>query len=159
MPSDSLSFDQSLRDVLERLDEVPARVEANLIRGALRAAAKPILEDARSNVPSHSGKLKASLRITSAIKKNAGEIFAQVKAGNKTAYYAHMVEYGTKHHTIKGPVVIGGHVLTNIEHPGAGPKPFMRPAFDRSGQASVDAYAAYMARNIDKAIEKNQQGD
>jgi HK97 gp10 family phage protein len=154
--SDSFEFDQSLKLLMQSMDALPARIEANLIRGALRAAAKPVFETAKANIPMSSGDLKASLRISSAIKKKAGEIVVSVKAGGKKAFYAHMVEMGTARHFIKGPVSIGGKVMRNIDHPGAAAKPFMRPAFDAMGQASVDAYARYIEAKLPAALEKHR---
>lgn len=153
--NESFEFDQSLRETLAALDQLPARIEANLVRGALRAAAKPIFEDARAAAPVVTGRLRDSIRISTGIKRRDGEIVAAVKAGGKQAYYAHMVEYGTTRHIIKGPVVLGGQVFKNVEHTGSEPRSFMRKAFDNSGQASVDAYAEYFRRNLDRAIAKN----
>ena len=162
-------FDASLKAVLAELDKLPVRVEANLSRGALRAAAKPMFETARERVPVKSGALKDTIRLSSAIKKKTGEIVVRIVAGSRVsggsakgktgadrgAFYAHIVEFGAAAHTIKGPVVIGGKTYRNIKHPGARASPFMRPAFDTSDQRSVDAFAEYMKKNIEKALAKN----
>lgn len=164
----SIEFDDQLKAVLARLDELPVKIEANLARGGLRAAAKPMLDAAKARVPELSGTLRDSIKISSAIRKSQGEILVRIVAGSRVsgggrkgakgeergAFYAHMVEFGTKAHTIKGPVKFAGQVFANIKHPGAEGKPFMRPAFDTTDQASVDAYADYMTRNIDKALSK-----
>lgn len=165
----SIEFEVSLKAVLAELDKLPVKVEANLARGALRAAAMPMFETAMSRVPVNSGALKNTIRISSAIKKKTGEIVVRIVAGSRVsggggngvkfaargAFYAHMVEFGTAAHTIKGPVVLGGKVYQNIKHPGARPVPFMRPAFDTEDKKSVDAFAAYMVKNIEKALAKN----
>lgn len=152
----SIEFDASLKAVLDQLDKLPAKFEANLVRGALRAAAKPILDDARSRVPVKTGALRDSLRISSAIKKRAGEISASVKAGGGKGrvYYAHMVESGVAQHIIEGPVAIGGRVFKNVPHPGFVGRGFMRAAFDNAGQASIDAYGAYIRKNLPKMLAK-----
>ncbi len=92
-------FDDSLKLVLAELDKLPAKIEQRVVRGALRAAAKPMLEAARTNVPIKSGALRDSIRLSSSVDRRAGEIVVQVKAGGKTKrgdpYYAHMIEFGT----------------------------------------------------------------
>lgn len=155
-------FDESLRAVLAELDKLPAKIEQNVARGALRAAAKPMLDAARANVPVQSGALRDSIRISSNIDRRAGEIRTSVKAGGKTksgdAYYAHMVEFGTKAHTIKGPVLLNGRWYRNIKHPGSRSRGFMRRAFDASGDAVLAAYAEYMRRRIPKELGKHGRG-
>lgn len=112
------AFDKSLKDVLAALDNLPAKIEANIARGALRAAAKPLLDAAKENVPIKSGALRDSIRISSSVDRKAGEIRTAVKVGGKTkkgdAYYAHMVEFGTgpfyegSGRTIGKPYIIRG---------------------------------------------------
>lgn len=92
-------FDDSLKLVLAELDKLPAKIEQRIVRGALRAAAKPMLESARANVPVRSGALRDSIRLSAGVDRKAGEVRVSVKAGGKTKkgdpYYAHMVEFGT----------------------------------------------------------------
>ena len=151
-------FDADLKAVLARLGELPALVEKKLCVGALKAAAKPLQMKAKSNAPKHDGELIKSIKITSTFSKKKGEVKILVRAGNKKAYYAHMVERGVKAHLIKGPVIFGGVVYQNIHHPGFTPRPFMRPAFDSTGQQVVDAYATYMRENLPAALAHNGIG-
>lgn len=155
-------FDESLKAVLAELDKIPAKIEQNIVRGALRAAAKPMLEAAQTNVPVKSGALRDSIRISSNVDRRAGEIKVTVKAGGKTKkgdpYYAHMVEFGTKPHVIKGPVRFNGKWYMNLQHPGSRPSGFMRRAFDATGGAVVEAYADYMRKRIPKELAKNGGG-
>ena len=113
------AFDESLKKVLAELDKLPAKIETNVARAAIRAAAKPFLDAARENAPVSSGRLRDSIRISSNTDKRGGMLTASVKAGRTTtkaqrakgvqdAYYAYMVEFGTKPHLIKGPVKLGG---------------------------------------------------
>ena len=166
----TIEFDESLKATLAKLDGLPALIEKKLVRGALRAAAKPLKLAAQQKAPvglprvsytasgqaiSHpGGDLKRSIRVSSTFSKRTGEIKVLVKAGDYKAWYAHLVEYGAKAHLIKGPISFGGRHYMNIDHPGFQGKPFMRPAFDSTAQAVVDAYAAYMTANIPKALEK-----
>lgn len=149
---------KGLSELQAFLDQLPAKIERNVLRGALRAGAKPVLEDARRRAPTappsgknervyglRQGALRDSLRIS--VKVRGGKVTASVKAGGRKkgdVYYARFVEYGTRPHTIKarggGALAFGGGFLRSVEHPGATPHPFLRPALDtRAGDAVVAA--------------------
>lgn len=151
---------------LERfLDDLPAKLQSNVMRGALRAGAKQILEAAMARVPlgppssenasvygGHYGALRASLRVSTKVKD--GKVTASVIAGGKSkksgasVYYAHFVEYGTRPHTItaanRKALSLGGLFFQSVEHPGARPRPFMRPALDTQAQAAVILTGTYI---------------
>lgn len=158
-----------LVELNEMLQELPAKIEANILRGALRAGQKRILDDAKARCPvalpnmkniqlygAYRGALRDSIRISTKLKD--GTVTVSVKAGNKVAYYAHMVEYGTRPHE---ELPSGAHSLfmaglfkAQISHPGAVAKPFMRPAFDNNAQAALEAAADYMRERIPKELDK-----
>ena len=137
------------------LDQLPAKMEANVMRGALRAGIKPIKEIAVANCPTgepsetnkrkyklYSGALRDSIRISGRIDKRKGNVIARLVAGGKTktgadVFYANMVEFGTKPH------VIGDGV-----DPGVIPKPFMRPALDSEASAAVVAVGEYIKKRL-----------
>lgn len=141
------------------LDQLPAKMEANVIRGALRAGAKPILEAARQNAPvgptnfenitlygGYTGALRDSIRISGRIDKRDGKITASVKSGGKTrggadVFYAHFVEFGTRPHALSG-------FKKEKQHPGTKPRPFMRPALDAQAGAAVAAAGEYIKKRL-----------
>lgn len=107
-----------LADLQKMLDTLPAKLEANVMRGALRAGAKVISTEAKRLVPVHSGALRDSIRVSAKIK--GGRVIASVKAGSKETkktvttkpgggisvgyqnpFYAHFVEFGTAAHFVK----------------------------------------------------------
>lgn len=140
----SQEFDASLKDLLKRLDQVPGKIEANIVRGALRVALKPIFEAAKADAPvGETGRLQQSVRISSGIKAKRGEVISQVKAGGKTpngyAFHAYMVERGTKPHG---------------KHPGTPARPFMQNAFDEHSDEFVQLYSDYMRKRIPKELGK-----
>lgn len=167
-----------LADLQKLLDTLPAKLEANVMRGALRAGANVIKEQAKVNVPvgkpgtrnaerygAYAGALRDSIRVGARIK--GGTVTAYIKAGGKTkggadAYYATMVEFGTKPHyiTINGSgkeagranyrsLVIGGQFVgPYVAHPGARSRPFMRPAMDAKATEAVVAAAEYMKKRL-----------
>ena len=66
------------------LDELPARIEGNVVRGGLRAAAKVVEMEAKRLCPvGKTGDLRDSIRVT--LRSKRGRISATVKAGNARA--------------------------------------------------------------------------
>ena len=148
------------------LQRVPALVEANIKRGALREAGNVIAEQARQNVSQigtqvssrnqaeyggYAGLLRDSIRVKTFIPPD-GESRAVVKAGGKAksggiAYYAWWIEHGTAAHVIKSktgkPLVFAGMFAQSVKHPGIAPRPFMRPALDQAQAAAVAAFVTY----------------
>jgi HK97 gp10 family phage protein len=140
-----------------QLDKLPANIEKKLLRGALRAGQKTVLEQARQTVHSVSGDLAASLRISTGSRR--GRVSATVKAGDKKAFYAKFVEFGTAAHIITAKagqsLSFGGGQYASISHPGAMKKPFMRPALDQAAMpesAAFKAVGAYLQARITKEL-------
>lgn len=164
------------------LKQLPATVEGNIMRGALRAGQKVIMEEARARVPVDQGDLKKSIRIQyRARSKKHGWVRMHLVAGGKKAYTAHWIEYGTaSHYTGSGRTVgkayiikakdsqgrqlgsklkraalrIGAKMVGQVTHPGIKARPFMRPAFDRAQGPALDATVAYIRTRLPKEIAK-----
>lgn len=138
------------------LKELPAKIEGNIMRGAVRAGAKVMEARAKELVPVDDGDLRDSIKVST--KSKRGRVSATVRAGGKKAFYAHMVEFGTARHFIKPrkrkSLFFAGLAREVVDHPGASPKPFMRPALD-SGQAeAVNAAADYIRKRLAKDAAK-----
>jgi len=166
----------------KQLQTLPAKIEANVLRGAVRAGQKVIADKAKSLVPVSSGALRKSIRVTSsrqAMKR--GVVRADVVAGNKAAWYARLIEFGTasfytgsgksvrKPYTIRAKgsdgkdvgtgkkrraLRVGGSFVSQVTHPGIKPRPFMRPASDLLGGQALEAFADYVRKRLPKEIEK-----
>ena len=159
------------------LDTLTAKMEANIMRGALRAGGKIIQLQAKANAPAEDsgvqsaykstlgwtpGALKRSIKLSARLSN--GTVVAKIKAGNKQAYYAHMVEYGTAAHWIKAKdgkmLNINGHMVSKVYHPGARKNPFMRIAMDSRAQAAVEEIGNYIHTRLTKeGIEIPDAGD
>lgn len=155
---------------LERfLDTLPLKVERNIARGAMRAAAKTVLPVAQSNIHSISGELAGSLKVGSRSKGGVPTGYVATKH-----YTARWVEYGTKPHWIRvkesarpgrltrrgyrtfsigtlnrmakrGSLVIGGNFVgQSVVHPGAQGIGFLRRAMDTQATAAVMAAGEYV---------------
>jgi len=157
-------------ELAKALNELPEKIERNIVRSALRKAAKVIEQEAKQNVPVRSGKLRDSIRVSVRIKD--GRPLATVTAGGREkgqAFYAQFVELGTAAHAIQAKpghaLAIGGGTVVRVEHPGARPRPYMRPALDASAAAAVQAFGEQVKRRLTKhgietpdiAVEERQE--
>lgn len=138
---------KGLDELYQRLEQLPVKLERNILRGAFRAGAKVIADEARRRAPVLQsmdprrvfGALAKSVRVM-ATGTRGGVVKGGVVAGGRSsvgrgkdkvqadAFYAHFVEYGTQ----KMP-----------------PKPFMRPAIDGKTQACVDETARYIKDRVE----------
>ena len=145
-----------LSELDKLLKELPAKIEGNIMRGAMRAGAKVFADRAKQMVPVKSGQLRDSIKVSTRSKR--GRVSATVRAGGKKAFYAHMVEFGTARHLIKPrkrkSLFFAGIAREVVDHPGASPKPFMRPALDGGQVEAVNAAADYIRKRLAKEAAK-----
>jgi HK97 gp10 family phage protein len=159
---------KGLGDVNSFLSTLPAKLESNILRGALKAGADVFAAEARDTVRSH--EVRDAISTSSRAEK--GLVSAKVQVKGKGAYLAPWLEHGTdphfisvddsvsegktvrrintevKHHSLE----IGGHFVgTTVHHPGAQPYPFMRPAVDNKSGAAIAAIGDYIAARCTKA--------
>lgn len=142
---------KGLSDLQKLLDTLASKVEKNVMRGALRAGMKPIQAAARAKIHNVSGELSKGLAIGTRVR--GARVVARLRARGAHAHIAHLVEFGTKAHFIKAPhlgalLLPGGLLVSDVFHPGAAPKPFMRPALDSQAQAAVVAAAEYIKARL-----------
>lgn len=140
------------RELADLLSTLPAKVEGNIMRGALRDGAKVLLPEVVRNIPKDSGDLAATARISTRNRK--GQVSASVKVGNNQVWYAHLVEHATRPHVIRAKpgsaLNVNGREVTRVEHPGTRGQPFMRPAIDTQFQAVIAAVQAGVRRRLTK---------
>ncbi len=165
----------------QALQDLPVKLERNILRGAMRAGAKEIEREAKALTPVADGKLRASIRVSVNVRR--GQVKARIIAGNKEAWYAHMVEGGTAPHIIqadvqglglrdrrgrdiaistanraikRGFLALGNGVFAeSVSHPGAKPHPFMKPAFEARHQAAIERITDYIRARLDKLTAKS----
>lgn len=139
---------KGLSDLQRALETLPARIERNVLRGALRAGANVIKPAAKANVHSVSGALAKSIKVRADAR--GGRVTASVYTRHFTAQW---IEYGTKPHLVepetRRALLIGGlFVRAWAKHPGGSPRAFLRPALDTHAQAAVVAAAEYMKARL-----------
>ena len=152
------------KEIMEVLAKFPVEMESKIMRDMMKASGRVIAKEARRLVPSLTGDLRRSIRISSKKPKN-GKVIASVKAGGKrrgnpNVYYAHMIEFGTKAHVIKPnkkrgkkAITFDGGAFANANHPGVTPRPFMRTAMDTQIQNALDASIKYARKRIEKEVK------
>lgn len=171
------------RELDELLKTLPEKMQRNVNRAGLRAGAQVIKDEVDRQVPRDTGDLAATVRITSRINKATGNVSASVKAGGKykgvDAWYARLVEYGTKPHLVqvsdkdrginrrtgkqisvttinrqqaeRSSLNIGGNLVgPSVQHPGAKGRPFMRPAADIAMAPAVEAVTKKIRERLTK---------
>lgn len=141
---------KGLSDLNQFLDQLTPKVEANVMRGALRAGMNVVKPVAQSNVHSVSGELAKGLKVGT--RRRGHLVIANLKATGPHRSIAHLVEFGTKLHNIaakvKGWLSFMNVFAKSVEHPGARPKPFMRPALDGQAQAATIAAGEYIKNRL-----------
>lgn len=167
---------KGLSALTQQLHELPAKIEKNILRGGLRAAAKVIADEAKRRAPVRTGALRKSIRVATGFDRKHGRVTATVRAGDDKAFYAHWVEFGTDRHIIAGEGValgrrgralgiaainrrakrglrINGTFVATANHPGSKERPFMRPALDHAAGEAVDVMAGYIRARLGQVVK------
>lgn len=159
---------RGLSDLQRFLDTLPDKLAKNVVRGGLRAGAKPIAEAARQAAPVgepsstgrkryglYPGALRDSIRVGSGAKGRT--VMGTVKVGGKrkgvNVWYAHLIEFtGAVAHKIKargkGGLFFGGILRKSVDHPGMKAKPFLRPAMVSQAGAALVATGEYIKARL-----------
>jgi HK97 gp10 family phage protein len=165
-----------LKELDDILKTLPAKIEKNVMRGAMRAGLNEIRTEAKAQLTSgghvKTGELQRSVRVSFVRKSEKfGFVRGKVTAGSNKAWYAHLIEFGTgsfyagkgskskrKPYEIKPKsrksLFFAGLAKETVTHPGIHPSPFMRTAFDSKSAAAIKAFADYMTKRIPKELKK-----
>lgn len=146
MARSSISVDD--RNLLRQLRNLDKVTEKNVTRRVLRRAAAPMRDQAREDAPKKSGDLARSIKTYVSAKKGEGTGKVESRLP-----YAHLVELGTKPHWQKRRLGRSRR-RRRVLHPGAQPKPFMRPAFDQEKDNSVGIARRELKKEIEKEAKK-----
>lgn len=152
-------------EVKRFIAQLPGEIERKLLRGAGRAAAKVVAEEAKDR--SISDEVSSAIRIR--VSTTDGGVVAKVQVRGPGAYIAPWLEYGTSAHFIRvddsqregmsvgrinrlhneGSLVIAGKFVgSSVFHPGARPHPFLRPALDVKADAAFAAAQGYINSRV-----------
>ena len=165
---------QGQEELLRNVRKLEKKVQKRIIRKALGKVARAVVKDARALVPRETGLLRESLGSVIRFGKKTGEAFAvigprvefkgkkveKIRAGlrgaktkRKPANYGHLVEFGAKPHKQRFIPVAGGVIrLGGDMHPGARPKPFLRPALEKNKTKALPMMAAEFEKGLAEAL-------
>lgn len=139
-----------LDELQKFLDQLPAKLEANVMRGALRAGMNVVKPVAQANIHSVSGELAKGLTVST--RRRGGTVWAYLKTKGKHGMVGRWLEFGTVAHEIMTrrakALLFGGIYRKDVHHPGNKPKPFMRPALDSQATAAVVATGNYIKERL-----------
>ena len=136
------------RELDKVLEKLPRKMGEKVLRTALMAASKPMLDEMKRDAPVRSGEsakrfragakkgrlpgfLRASIRRR--VIKSKDSLAATVLVGAFGVFYAHMVEFGTKHSRAQ---------------------PFVRPAFDGNAAGAIGTMGKKLGEQIEKETLK-----
>lgn len=147
------------------LTQLPAELEDKVLRGAARAAARVVADEAKARCVSTD--VSAAIKVRSRLETARAVGLVQVDMGGYNLPL--WLEYGTEGHFISvsdvdrhgmsvrkvneatkaGSLVIGGKFVgETVWHPGASPRPFLRPALDTQESEAIAAAQAYINRHV-----------
>jgi len=159
---------EGLAELDRFLSAFPKNMQTNAYRGALRAAANVIRDEARLLAPKKTGKMAKAIKTGSPRKNQDGTFSVSVRLDGEHSYLGLFQEYGVAAHliartgkgegrvavrkaaagegTIQGGVMkIGADFVSGIlSHPGHAAQPFMRPALDAKSNEAVQVFAKYI---------------
>jgi len=168
---------KGLAELGKFMQELPQKIERNVLRAALSAGAQVVKEAAKANCPvgetssknkriygGYAGALKKSIRVGSKINLRKGQVVAYVRAGGKSrkstadTYYAHIIEYGAVGHRIGSKKYnnrlyiekYGRWVQGPVNHPGMKGKPYMRPALDAESERAILVIANFIRNRLEQ---------
>lgn len=148
---------KGLDELSKFFDTLPAKIEKNIMRGALRAGMAPMQKESQALLASHgeikTGALSKGLKLYTAAK--GGKVTCSLRVTGKHAYVAHWLEFtGARPHSITGKnrkwLSFGGLFFQSVEHPGFAAEPFLRPALDSKAESAVIAVGNYVKNRLTK---------
>jgi len=148
---------KGLSELQKFLTELPVKMEANIMRGAMRAGIKPIRAEAKALLASNgsvdTAQLQKGLKVSA--RSRGGKVSASLRVTGKHGHVAYWLEYtGAAPHLITGKnrkgLSFGGMFFQSVNHPGFKARPFMRPALDAQAQNAVLAVGNYIKNRLTK---------
>jgi hypothetical protein len=156
-------------EVASYIRRIPADLEKKVLRGAARAAANIVAEEAKTRSISH----EVSSAIITRSRHEPGRVVVKITVRPGWAYsVGNWLEWGTSPHFItvddsqregrsvgkinelakEGSLVINGKFVgKTVHHPGAQPHPFLRPALDVKGGDAIAAAQQYINTRVTRA--------
>lgn len=153
-------------EVRNYIKQIPQALETKILRGAARAAARVVADEAKMRT--QSSEVRDAIGISTK-QEESGRVIAKVQVKGPGAYLAPWEEYGTAPHYIsvddsqrkgmsvgrinkkakEGVLVINGEpVGKTVLHPGARPHPFLRPSLDLKASEAIAEAQSYITTRL-----------
>lgn len=139
---------QGLAEVDAKLHKLANKLADRSLRKAVEAGLVVMADAVRDRTPEKTGLLKSSVGGRVATSQKQGALVGVVGFGNE-GYVARLVEFGhrvrakAKNGKSKKSGAVVGHVPAH---------PFMRPAFDESKDAAVEAFTETIKSEVESGI-------
>jgi len=153
------SLEVSSQHLVDLLQELPKRIQKDVINAAASAGATVVKKDAKKNIRQNGSVETGTLLNSIRTKKAKRQIGIYKIFSDEAAPHAHLVEFGTGPRKLKEPkeVKIGDHWVT-ITHTGTMPaKSFLRPAMDENIKEVMRKVAERWRKRTDKEMDKLTQ--
>lgn len=135
-------------DVIRELDSIKESVQRRLIERAARFALRPVVTDARKNIPVNTGTLRRSIGVKKSKRSRSGELVLSVGPRPGYAYE----ENGVKRNPFfYGIPVEYGHVTRGGSF--VAPAAFLRGAYERNKDSAVLSFSVRLSALIEKYKE------
>jgi len=134
---------------------------SSALRAAMRAGAGVVQQAAEQRAPYRRRPRKAT-RTRASVKRDVVTVRVMP---TKRRWYLRLVETGTKPHLIRSRKMLafegrGGLVVTRVvRHPGARPRPWLRPAFDAARDQAVAAISTRLREYIEQKRRQIVEGN
>lgn len=140
---------EGAKELREALLELPKRIAKDAVRRALRKAADPIAQEAKSLAPVKTGKLRDRIAVSSTLsrrqrrqRRKQGEVEIFIGAG--PSRQAHLIEFGT-----------GPRYQRNGKYVGQiAPRPFLRPAWEGGKRQALETFSKLLWTEIEAAAKR-----
>lgn len=152
---------RGIAEAMRALSSLEAKAKRRVVTKAVRAGTKEQKKAAQAEAPVDQGHLRKQLRVSVKRDRARGTVTGTVKLrrtkgqtrkGMKNRRQVlHLIVEGAAPHVIPGPLRIGnsGAVVSEVDHPGITPNPFM----DRAARRSASAAVKLFTRTFGPALE------
>lgn len=152
MANEDLRYVKGLKDLQEFLDDLPVKMERDIMRGGIRAGTKEIYTEALTSAPVLHGKLKEGIKMGTSVRGSIVRGYVR-----STDFKTRWIEYGTAAHAITASpskfLNFGGVFVKSVMHPGSHPHPFLRPALDNQATSAVIATGNYVKERLSSKLK------
>lgn len=151
---------------MRKLASLDQKARRRIVTKAVRAGAKEQRKAGKAEAPVDKGWLRKQLRTSVKRDQRKGTVTARLRLKTTKAQggkgmrsrreILHLIVGGTAPHRIPGPLAIGnsGRVVSEVDHPGTSPNPFLERAATRSQQAAIHGFTRTFATAFEAEARK-----